>query len=218
MFEPDDQDSPEFLKLVSEIVSGRCLALRPTRVFLVKIDNWFDLKWLSFESKRVGQIAVWNSGDLRIPPFHPNRVMKEQHFQLNDKSDGYIREFTKPLHVFQYSEDNRRRTASGFADGTKLFVWFSGGTKRNSRGSLMVYEIGDDVHAAWFAEILGGSKWRPGRCRHTSAANLMFDAERGRRAPSSSLSRSVVPLSECSPEWREIVDAGRLAGPTKLQS
>ena len=82
----------------------------------------------------------------------------------------------------------------------------------------MVYEIGDNVHARWFAEILGGAKWRPGRCRDISAANLMFDAERGRRAPFSSLSRSAVPLSDCSPEWREIVDAGRLAGPTKLQS
>lgn len=47
----------------------------------------------------------------------------------------------------------------------------------------MVYEIGDDVHARWFAEILGGSQWRPGRCRHTSPANLLFDADQGRALP-----------------------------------
>lgn len=40
-----------------------------------------------------------------------------------------------------------------------LFVWFSSGTKRNDRGSLMMYQAHDELVSAWYASFRKTDGW-----------------------------------------------------------
>src|SRR6188508_2895229 len=79
---PAENDDAEFLLLVQRIASGAISALELGEVYLVRIDNWFDHKWLGWRSPwRHKQIEK-----LRIPTFTPNRVRSEQRFDWESET------------------------------------------------------------------------------------------------------------------------------------
>ena len=45
-------DDPQFVETVSHIISGLVNDSFPNEIFVIKIGNWFDHKWLKFSGKR----------------------------------------------------------------------------------------------------------------------------------------------------------------------
>ena len=49
------RDDPEFVELVKHVIAGCVNDEFPRTIIVIKIDNWFDHKWLGFSGKgRVG--------------------------------------------------------------------------------------------------------------------------------------------------------------------
>src|SRR5262245_39706139 len=86
--EPDDD--PAFLACVDRIIAGLIERHRPEEVYLVRISNWFDQKWLRFSG--IGRVAhhggisihtaldEFSQDQLTFPPFTPNRVVTQHYF------------------------------------------------------------------------------------------------------------------------------------------
>jgi hypothetical protein len=103
---PTGTDDPGFLRCVSKIINSLVRRNSPKLVVLVSIDNWFDHKWLGFEGKELGAVAVrWNF-PYNIPPFHPNRVMAQSSF-LRVGPGKYEPIVSPPLHRKQTAQSQR---------------------------------------------------------------------------------------------------------------
>ena len=48
-------DDPQFIELVSRAVAGELDAKTVHGLFVIRIDNWFDHKWLNFSG--IGRVA-----------------------------------------------------------------------------------------------------------------------------------------------------------------
>src|SRR5439155_21439563 len=74
-----------------------------------------------------------------FPPFTPNRILREQWHPAKDLK------MRAPVHDTnrrQHSCWNLQKRITQYASSA-LFVWFSSGTKRNDRGSVMLYQVRD---------------------------------------------------------------------------
>jgi hypothetical protein len=96
---------------------------------------------------------------LTFPPFAPDRVLGQWSFLLS--SQGYIE---APLPKLPHSKSRRRshsnlqKRAEKFASSAS-FVWYSGNTLKNGRGSVMVYILGDQRPVCWFAAFKRETEW-----------------------------------------------------------
>jgi hypothetical protein len=96
---------------------------------------------------------------LTFPPFAPDRVVSQWSF-LHSKQ-GYIE---SPLPKLPHSKSRRRshsnlhKRAENFVSSA-LFVWYSGITLKNGRGSVMVYNMGPRQPRCWFAAFGRNSEW-----------------------------------------------------------
>jgi hypothetical protein len=96
---------------------------------------------------------------LTFPPFAPDRVVSQWSF-LHSRGD-YIE---VPLPKLPHRESRHRsrsnlnRRVEHFVRSA-LFVWYSGNTLKNSRGSAMVYSIGPGKPICWFAAFGRKSGW-----------------------------------------------------------
>jgi hypothetical protein len=150
-------DDSGYVDCISSIVSSLVGVYKPVRITVVNIDNWFDHKWVGFEGKELGVIAVhWNYG-FNIPAFNPSRVVRQSDFRLNDR-DSYAAVDEPKLHRKQKSNSNFKRDLFG-VDDSSLFVWWSGGTATNSQGSLMVYARTQSTKEAWYASFKLNDSW-----------------------------------------------------------
>src|SRR5690348_1625091 len=87
-------DDPHFIDLMCRAISAELEINAAQEVFVIRIDNWFDHKWLNFSG--VGRVAFgWNAGcrdntdtaldefrqqKTTFPPFSPNRIIAEHYF------------------------------------------------------------------------------------------------------------------------------------------
>jgi hypothetical protein len=168
-------DDPEFIEAVGHIVSGCITDKFPEKIFIIKIDNWFDHKWLGFSGKgRVGfgffgdylvdmdtALDEFRQDQMTLPPFSPKRVMEEYYFLLDDNGD--YSPSTRAPRVHQKnlapSSHNLHNRIVDHVDSA-ILVWFSSNTKLNRRGSIMAYEVnGSSVHA-WYAGLAKEEGWR----------------------------------------------------------
>jgi len=92
-------DDPQFVELVSHVISSLVKDSFSEEIFVVQIDNWFDDKWLKFSG--IGRVRFddahididtaldefWQD-KITFPPFTPKRVVKE-YFFLRDESGDY---------------------------------------------------------------------------------------------------------------------------------
>src|SRR6266571_4801101 len=82
-------DAPPFIELVRRAISGELEAMAVRGLFVVRIDNWFDHKWLYYSGKaaydpdaaldefpRKGRQFIF-------PPFTPNRVIAQDCFRID---------------------------------------------------------------------------------------------------------------------------------------
>ena len=152
--ESSKNDDKNFIELVQQILNVGINLGQPEEVFIVKVDHWFDFKWLTFSHKILGAVGVWNE-ILRIPPFIPDRIVEELYFEKVGKD--YEKRISNPLHIYQPSENNTRRKIKR---NSALFVWFSSETTVNTQGSLMVYFFAKDFQKAWYVSFIKKAKWQ----------------------------------------------------------
>ena len=177
-------DAPDFLDAVERLLTGVAATPRPPQVCVVRIDSWFDAKWLKFSGKLLGAVGM-SADDVTVPPFHPHRVQAESWCRLDESAAEYVPD-PRPhptLHVPQPSERNLRRKLRVVAPDT-MCVWYSGDSALLERGSLMVYvPAADGTYWCWFATLAAAKpQWRPTRLAGISPSELQLLG--GRAGPS----------------------------------
>ena len=159
---PQIDDEPEYVKLVEMAVNGVLRRHLPASLALIKIDNWFGSRWLGFSGKYLGAIGLtikpsyFDQENLRIPPFVPDRVLSQRRFigpTFVEVNTG------PPVHLKVASSTGLRRKAAIEEPRTAL-AWYSGNSKQNGRGSLMVYLPEGSSYWGWFVEWERSTPWR----------------------------------------------------------
>lgn len=153
------EDDPAFIDLVNRILRNAIRCYRPSELFLIHIDSWFDHKWNEYAG-RVGYCCnVWLD-PLRPPPFAPNRVVSQLVFAKSPAEPfEFDRKKAPALHVYQSSADNSHRRLKTISP-SGLFLWYSSGTSSADRGSLMVYAIQDDLNLGWYVSFDKRGDWK----------------------------------------------------------
>jgi hypothetical protein len=167
-----EHDDSSFIVLVSRTLNGAILCYKPTEIYVVQIDNWFDHKWRAFSGKAVGAVGVWNTR-LTVPPFEPNRVISQLHYRADEKKpETHVLQPAKDLHLHQWSSSNLQRFLKQFTE-SGLFIWYSGNTLNNSTGSLMVYSVGRGYELSWYASFKREGDWRVNKVQSISRRELL---------------------------------------------
>jgi hypothetical protein len=156
-------DDPPFIALLNSLVRGLVSRTTPNELWIIQIDNWFDHKWLRFSG--IGSVhfkfpAYMNRIDAALeefyqdkvtfPPFTPNRIVSQSSFLRVEAH--YVE---APLIAVphrsekQPSEANLHRRVQD-SSRSACFVWYSGNTLENGRGSIMVYNLLADQVECWF--------------------------------------------------------------------
>lgn len=158
---PDDDVS--FVSLVQRIVNGAVLVYTPQEVFALKVDNWFDHKWLRF-SKESSPILISGKSKTVLPPFDPHRIRHQHRFILRVKGDGYSLEGSgMPIHLYRKLRRGIKPRQMIAKFPSAVIFWYSGNTKQNDRGSLMLYSHSIDPEreaARWFASFAKKKDWK----------------------------------------------------------
>ena len=133
------------------------------RIIAVRIDTWFDEKWLGFSHKALGAFGVRNSlacERLVVPPFVSNRVVAQREVAV---AGGTWRvTTTKPMAREQASASNRNRWFEAEYPSSAA-LWMSSDSALSGRCSLMVYHPTERGVTGWYAEINAGHDWHPRR-------------------------------------------------------
>ncbi|MBN2613206.1 MAG: hypothetical protein JXB00_16755 [Bacteroidales bacterium] len=162
----DDNDSSDFIGLVGTIINSLIQIHDIELVNVVKIDNWFDHKWLNYSGKGIihfeetlhpDKVALTNfwKDKITVPPFHPNRVKSDRLYRTKDTLDKQIE---KPIHTIKGSSDNLNNRIEGKIENG-LFVWFSANSENNQKGSLMIYKVDKADVESWYASIENNDGW-----------------------------------------------------------
>ncbi len=163
-------DAEVFLTSVNGLLARLVRDYEPDRVFAVRLNKWFDHKWLGYSGK--GRVNFdgypyidtaldthWQS-KLTLPPFNPKQVVDELHWhRLADQS--YQRSTDADwVHrrVLESSSANlHRRVADRWPSA--VLLWMSSNTAVNKRGSVMVYVVGP-AQSIWYSSFTESSGWR----------------------------------------------------------
>jgi hypothetical protein len=190
-------DSAEFIEKARALAVGVAQDYEPARLYVIRIDNWFGPKWMRFAGKfTVGTrirgfptVAVGvHKTRLHVPPFVPSRVVAQRVFV----GPGYEETVAAvPLHIECPSiQALTRRIAD--VDKDAAFLWFSGESETQKRGSVMVYlpDAFDataprraglrDCEAFYVGFLQGEICWEPAMLRGVSRGEVAHLEESGR--------------------------------------
>ena len=157
-----ETDDPAFIEKLTALILVYTASHIPEQVWIIHIDNWFDHKWLRFSGtvavpmgvplQRYGSVkfGVWRD-KLTFPPFNPNRVISQSSYVRRD--NDYVEVALPQLPhdtQRQRSESNLDRRIANL-NGLGCFVWYSGNTVANGRGSIMLYDVKSNEAECWFA-------------------------------------------------------------------
>jgi len=167
-----ENDDDQFIKAISKMFEDMAFRYRADELFLTQIDNWFDHKWLGFSGKQFVELytglpikiteghSVWSGGSrVTLPPFSPNRILKQWHFNIPSDNSPLIHT-SKRLHP-----DSQKRSSENLSTRVLeicpcgLLMWFSSNTKINGRGSILVYHTHGDKVFTWYAALERRNKW-----------------------------------------------------------
>ena len=160
-----------FVPVVERALNNALEFSRPSDVYVVQVDGWFDYKWQQFSGTILHEIAIWRR-NLTVPPFHPSRVLSESHFRLYPDSGIYEVASAKPLHIHQASGENLRRAVRDISS-SGVFVWYSQVSKEFDRASLMLYTVTADDANGWYAGFTKKDEWRLAQVKGMSRAGVM---------------------------------------------
>jgi hypothetical protein len=184
-FPTETGDDLRFLDLVRLLIAAELRSLAVRELFVIRIDNWIDEKWLGFSG--LGRVEFpwavpWQDTALdefrdlthaTFPPFTPARVLAERHF-VQEESGGYgSAQEVRLVHDRrrQQSANNLQHRIGDFS-ASALFVWFSSNSEPSGRGSLMVYRSTDGSVTSWYASFDGNHDWRPSRVKGIALGQL----------------------------------------------
>lgn len=131
-------DSAEFIGKARALAIGVAQDYEPARLYVIRIDNWFGPKWMHFAGKFTagkGAAIGVHKARLHVPPFVPSRVVGQRVFVGLDYEETVL---MPPLHIECPSKLALRRRIADI-DKEAAFVWFSGESEAQKRGSVMVY-------------------------------------------------------------------------------
>jgi hypothetical protein len=151
-----DNDDENFIRIVENIINKSISSFQPNEIYVVRIDQWFDHKWQGFSGKISGVFGV-RGKILTIPPFIPDRVIEQLHFQKIGKN--YQQQKAENLHIYQESGENLQRKIRHLTNSASFF-WFSGNVANNSQASLMNYQIKDQAENGWYVSFLEKETWQ----------------------------------------------------------
>ena len=154
-----EDDAANFIGEVQAWANGVLRIHAPAELFLINIDNWFSQRWLRFSGKAEGALGVWAVWDsyLTLPPFVPHRVRSERRFAAPAYQEVPIR---NPIHIQIGSQYALQRRIPDIVSAASL-VWYSGGSHRSGRGSIMAYVMCDNSYWTWYMGLSeSGSSWR----------------------------------------------------------
>jgi len=160
-------DAPEFIAQVEALANGILYRHAPPELVLIKINNWFSVRWLRFSGKALGAVGVWSNA-LSIPPFVPNRVVSQRRFRAPDYREG---DAGKLIHVRVEGGQAILRRVSEVAGGAAL-VWYSGRSHTTERGAIMAYVPGARGYTPWYAGWAKHEEWELVQPKEISAQEL----------------------------------------------
>lgn len=164
-------DSPTFIQTIQSLINAAAALESAQSVRIIRIDNWFDHKWLYFSGKSLGAIGL-HKRRITIPPFHPNRVENETLYQWNAAASHYQQtDIKQSIHIKQWSSENFQRLAPRILGENAVAAWFSSRSAQDARGSLMVYSTRGEP-SAWFASFAEDQSWTPHKLKHISREQI----------------------------------------------
>jgi hypothetical protein len=163
--EPKENIDADFVALVEKIVNATLQLHQSEEVYVVLIDNWFDHKWLEFESNRFDSDALGWRAKLKLPPFEPSRVISQSYFKKT-ASLGYEIGISSHLHILSSHRSLAQICLSG------AFVWYSFVDRKSDRASLMVYVNSDGKGAAWYASFNRSPDWQLNKVKGISKSEM----------------------------------------------
>jgi hypothetical protein len=131
-------DSAEFVEKARALAIGVARDYEPARLYVIRIDNWFGPKWMHFAGKFTagkGAAIGVHKTRLHVPPFVPARVVEQRVFVGPDYEEAVA---AAPLHIECPSKQALKRLIADIDKGA-AFLWFSGESEAQKRGSVMVY-------------------------------------------------------------------------------
>jgi hypothetical protein len=165
---PSNEDDLGFLAAIDQVVAGVLRDSRPSSVIVIQIDNWFGPKWLGFSGKVLGALGVWSTS-LTVPPFVPSRVVSQRRFAFptyEEVNPG------KPIHREVPSTTALGRKVSDVAPGSAL-IWYSGSSKKNHRGSLLIYAPEGNAYNSWYAQWEDFGGWHLAQTKGIKVAEVL---------------------------------------------
>jgi len=154
----DASDDPGFIDLAARAIYGAAVMASTKLIHVVKVDSWFGDCWFAFSGKAVGALGIRDYDTLRIPPFHPHRVMIEVRFRTSDPPESIA--FDKALHTRRSSESNLKiGNAVVRLDNSITIGWYSGNTSSSGRGSIMVYTSIESGSTGWYVGLKHDQEW-----------------------------------------------------------
>jgi hypothetical protein len=183
-------DSAEFIGKARALAVGVARDYEPARLYIIRIDNWFGPRWMHFAGTfTVGKHASIgvHKAPLHVPPFVPSRVVGQRVFVGPDYEETVA---AAPLHIECPSKRALQRQIAD-VDKDAAFLWFSGESEAQKRGSVMVYlPAGFDATAHrrgglrdCGAFYVGFSQrelnWKPAMLRGVSRGEVAHLEERG---------------------------------------
>lgn len=160
-------DDPTFVDLVSLFVSHYADVCQAVAVRVVHIDNWFGDRWLGFQGKIMGAMGIRNRRvndcTLPAPPFKPSRVVSALELHRDaDSQYSVVSNSIAGLHADKPGSEFWYLTRTG------IYAWYSGNTKTNTTGSLMVYEVTREGSSGWYIGFDRNPDWHPTMARNVS--------------------------------------------------
>jgi hypothetical protein len=198
------RDDAEFVAKVRALTIGVVRDCEPARLYIVRIDNWFGPKWMHFAGKftagkrprgfPTAAIGVHKTR-LHVPPFVPSRVVGQRVFEGPDYEETVA---AASLHIECPSQQALSRRIADI-DKDAAFLWFSGESDAQKRGSVMVYlpdafdetaprrrgSRDRDAFYVGFSQRNGG--WDPAMLRGVSRTEVAHLEESGRASIGNSL-------------------------------
>lgn len=172
---PNENDDANFIKIVSQVLNSSISFYKPTEIFIVQIDHWFDVKWLGFSGQTLGVIPVGN-GRLTVPAFNPNRVVNETFYKKANNS--FIKSVAGKLHTNKRSSDNLHNFLDKISE-SGLFVWYSGDTIKLDKGSLMIYWTNPKIDLPsrqhindWYVSFQKQTDWQSNKLKGISQSEF----------------------------------------------
>lgn len=168
-------DDAGFAALAQRAAVGAALLHSSDLLHVVKVDSWFGDRWYAFVCKAAGALGLRDPINLKVPPFHPHRVVLESRFRLDDPVAEVP--ITRPLHTLRSSESNMNNSIAKLGD-SMTFCWYSGGTAEAGRGAVMIYSSTPHGPLGWYAGLEQRQEWAV--VKLVGADERMWEAVLGR--------------------------------------